>query len=273
MNRFERLIHRLTLVEESPGVFVGGAGEGGVGGGARLFGGLVAAQAVAAAQRTVDDFPMHSLHAYFLRPGRPERDIAYHVAAMKDGRNFRSRRIEAWQGGDCIFQMITSFQRLEEGVAHQPQMPNVVAPETLPNRDQLKGRAHWQDMPVDVRMVTDITGSEARPAEQQLWIRANGEIPNDPAMHLALVVYASDRGLLDTAYRPHADKGANAGASLDHAMWFHEPPRFDDWLLYCTEGPVARSGRGLAFGHIYTQDGTCVATAAQEGVLRVGRDG
>ena len=111
MTRFERLLRRLTLSEESPGVFVGGAGEGGVGSEARLFGGLVAAQAVVAAQNTVPDFRMHSLHAYFLRPGRAARDIAYHVTAVKDGRNFRSRRVEAWQGGDCVFQLMASFQR------------------------------------------------------------------------------------------------------------------------------------------------------------------
>lgn len=269
MNRFERLIRRLTLTEESPGVFVGGAGEGGVGGEARLFGGLVAAQAVVAAQNTVSNFPMHSLHAYFLRPGRAGRDIAYHVTPVKDGKNFRSRRVEAWQGGDCIFQLISSFQRLEEGVEHQPNMPAATPPEDLPNRDQLKGREHWQDMPVDVRMVTEITGSKALPAEQRLWIRANGAIPDDPGLHLALLVYASDRGLLDTAFRPHADKGQQTGASLDHAMWIHQPPRFDDWLLYSTEGPVAKSGRGLALGHIFSRDGTCVASVAQEGVLRI----
>ena len=137
MNRFNRLLRRLSLVEESPGIFVGGAGEGGVGGEARLFGGLVAAQAVMAAQYTVDDFPMHSLHAYFLRPGRAERDIAFHVTAMKDGKNFRSRRVEAWQGGDCIFQLISSFQRIGPGVEHQPDMPVCEAPEYLLNRDQL----------------------------------------------------------------------------------------------------------------------------------------
>ena len=269
MNRFNRLLRRLSPTEESPGVFVGGAGEGGVGGEARLFGGLVAAQAVMAAQYTVDDFPMHSLHAYFLRPGRAKRDIAFHVTAMKDGKNFRSRRVEAWQGGDCIFQLIGSFQRFESGVEHQPDMPVCEAPEYLPNRDQLKGRSHWQDMPVDVRMATDITADQGRPAEQRVWLRVNGEIPDDPRLHLALIVYASDRGLLDTAFRPHADQGSLSGASLDHSMWFHEQPRFDNWLLYATEGPVAKNGRGLAMGRIYDQEGTCLVSVAQEGVLRV----
>lgn len=270
MSRFERLIRRLTLAEESPWVFTGGAGEGGIGGEARLFGGLVAAQAVMAAQNTVHDFPLHSLHAYFLRPGRAERDIAYHVTAMKDGRNFRSRRIEAWQGGDCVFILICSFQRYETGAEHGPQMPdNVPAAQTLPNRDQMRGRDYWQDMPIDVRMVTDITADEARPAEQMVWLKANGDVPDNPALHLALITYASDRSLLDTAFRPHADKGQMTGASLDHSMWFHEPPRFDDWLLYCTESPIARNARGLAFGRLFHQDGRCLVTVAQEGLLRI----
>ncbi len=250
-------------------VFSGGAGEGGVGGEARLFGGLVAAQAAMAAQNTVETFPMHSLHAYFLRPGKAERDIAYHVTSLKDGRNFQSRRVEAWQGGDCIFQLIASFQRAEAGVEHEPAMPPAAPPEGLPNRDQLRGRDYWQEMPVDVRMVTDITANESRPAEQQIWIRANGDLPDDPRLHLALVVYASDRGLLDTAHRPHADKGELTGASLDHSMWFHEPPRFDDWLLYATESPVARSARGLATGHMFNRQGRCIVTVAQEGLMRL----
>ena len=269
MNRFNRLLRRLTLEAQSPGVFVGGSGEGGVGGESRLFGGLVAAQAVMAAQYTVDDFPMHSLHSYFLRPGRAERDIAFHVTAIKDGNNFRSRRVEAWQGGDCIFQLISSFQRVESGVNHQPDMPVCEMPEHLPNRDQLKGRSYWQDMPVDVRMVTDITQDQPRPAEQRVWLRVNGEVPDDPRLHLALIVYASDRGLLDTVFRPHADRGTLSGASLDHSMWFHQPPRFDDWLLYDTEGPVARSGRGLAMGRVYDRRGDCLVSVVQEGVLRV----
>ena len=269
MNRFNRLIRRLSLIEESPGVFVGGAGEGGVGGEDRLFGGLVAAQAVMAAQYTVVDFPMHSLHAYYLRPGRAEKDLVFHVTAIKDGKNFRSRRVEAWQGNDCIFQLIGSFQRPEPGFEHQPDMPVCEKPEHLPNRDQLKKRSHWRDMPVDVRMATDITADRARSPEQRVWLRANGEIPDDHRLHLALIVYASDRGLLDTVFRPHAGQGKLSGASLDHSMWFHEQPRFDGWLLYATEGPVAKSGRGLAMGRIYDHAGNCLISVAQEGVLRV----
>ena len=266
--RFQKLLQRLDLELQSPDVFVGGAGEGGVGSEARLFGGLVAAQAVMAVQRTVADFSLHSLHAYFLRPGRASQEIAYHVKAMKDGRNFAARQVEAWQGGQCIFQLSASFHGGERGPSHQPAMPVAPPPEDCPNRDQLRGRSYWQDMPIDVRMVTEITAGAPLPAEQQVWLRANGELPEDPRIHLAMLVYASYRCLLDTAFRPHADRGEIAGASLDHSMWFHAPPRFDGWLLYHTESPVAARGRGLATGTLYDASGSCLATVAQEGAVR-----
>jgi acyl-CoA thioesterase-2 len=268
MGRFERLLRRLRLTETGRDVFVGGAGEGGIGGEERLFGGLVAAQAVVAAQRTVEDFPLHSLHAYFLRPGRALADIEYRVLRSKEGRNFHVREVDAWQNGERIFQLQASFQRPVDGVAHQDPMPAVPEPDSLPNRDQLRGRPHWQDMPIDVRMVTPITAGAVLPPEQHLWLKANGALPVDPALHTALVVYASDRSLLDTAWRPHADQGDLTGASLDHAMWFHHEPRFDDWLLYTMQSPAAAGGRGLAIGALYDRQGRRLVTVAQEGVLR-----
>lgn len=249
-------------------MFIGGAGEGGVTADARLFGGLVAAQAAVAALRTVETFPLHSLHAYFLRPGRPDADIEYRVTRSKDGRNFNVRNVAAWQNSDLIFQLQSSFQRRTDGVHHQAPMPSVPQPDGLPNRDQLRGRKNWQDMPIDIRMITEMTGTEAMPAEQNIWLRANGAIPKDPALHQALLVYASDRSLLDTAWRPHADQGALSGASLDHSMWFHRTPRFDDWLLYTMHSPAAADGRGLSFGAMYDQAGHRVVSVAQEGVLR-----
>lgn len=267
MNRFARLLRRLALIEAGPDAYLGGAGEGGIGGESRLFGGLVAAQAAVAAQNTVNGFPMHSLHAYFLRPGRALNDIEYRVTRSKEGRNFQVREVSAWQNDEQIFQLQASFQRPRSGVEHEDAMPEVPEPGSLPNRDQLRGRQHWQDMPIDVRMVTPITADVPLPAEQYLWLRANGALPEDPALHLALVVYASDRSLLDTAWRPHAGTGSLAGASLDHAMWFHRPPRFDDWLLYTMRSPAAAAGRGLAIGAIYDRRGRRLVTVAQEGVL------
>ena len=264
----DRLLRRLQLRESPEDEFLGGAGEGGIGGEARLFGGLVAAQAFVAAARTVADVAVHSLHAYFLRPGRARNDIRYRVTRSKEGRNFQVREVHAWQNDELIFQLQASFQRLETGVEHQDTMPVVADPESLPNRDALRGRSNWRDMPIDVRMATPITADTPLPAEQHIWLRMNGELPQDPALHAALVVYASDRSLLDTAWRPHAGRGSLAGASLDHAMWFHRPPRFDDWLLYTMQSPAAGGGRGLAIGGLYDRQGRRVVTVAQEGVLR-----
>lgn len=268
MSRLPILLERLSLQEQSPKVFVGGAGEGGVGAESRLFGGLVAAQAAMAAMRTVDEFPMHSLHAYFLRPGRPNHEIAYHVHGTKDGRNFSTRSVEAWQSGDCIFQLMASFQRPEVGVEHSPEKPSAKDPLTFRNRDELRGRKNWQDQPIDVRMITEITGDTPQEPKQQVWLKANGDVPDDPRFHLALVIYASDRTLLDTAWRPHTQHGQPAGASLDHAMWFHQPPRFDHWLLYDMHSPVAHGSRGLAMGHMFDEEGRCVVSVAQEGLVR-----
>ena len=269
MTLLERLIRRLRLAPQDtdPSVFVGGAGEGGVTENARLFGGLVAAQATMAAQLAAPTDPLHSLHAYFLRPGRPEKDIEFRVEHAKDGRNFQVRNVAAWQNDELIFQLQASFQRPETGVVHQSTAPTVAPPEACPNRDELRGRDPT-NMPVDVRMITEITANKPLPPEQRVWFRANGNIPPDPKLHLALVVYASDRTLLDTANRPHAHRGQRSGASLDHSMWFHSAPMFDDWLLYDMYSPAASGGRGLAFGALYNQAGQRIASVAQEGVVR-----
>ncbi len=270
MTLLERLLNRLDLQASATGIFIGGAGVGGVTDNDRLFGGLVAAQATMAALRTVDDFPLHSLHAYFLRPGRPDADIKFHVTRTKEGSNFRVRNVAAWQNEELIFQLQASFQREMTGtLTHSDPMPQTPPPEDLPNRDQLRGRKNWQDMPVDVRMATEITADEPLPPEQAIWLRVNGTLPEDPNLHLAMLVYASDRSLLDTAWRPHADQGNLVGASLDHTMWFHRAPKFDDWVLYTMQSPAAGGGRGLAFGAMYEQDGSRLVTVAQEGVLRV----
>lgn len=269
MNRLERLLHRLNLSPVADDVFAGSAGAGGIGSAGRLFGGLVVAQAFMAAARTVDGLPAHSLHGYFLRPGRANVDIDYRVTRTKDGRNFRAREVSGWQSDQRIFQLIASFQEAESGVEHADPMPMTEPPETLPNRDQLRGRSDWASQPIDVRMATPITATEPLPPHQRVWLRANGPLPDDPVVHAALLVYASDRSLLDTAFRPHADRGRLESASLDHAVWFHRPPRFDDWLLYATSSPAAAGGRGLAYGAVYDRAGTRIASVAQEGVIRV----
>lgn len=274
-----RLIDRLSLESQPGDVFVGGAGRRGTTVANRLFGGLVAAQAVVAAARTVEEKPLHSLHAYFLRPGRPDRPIRYEVARTKEGRNFHARQVVARQQAlsseerdEVIFQLQASFTTPVAGVHHQAPMPAAPDPESAPSRDALRGRPE-QDMPIEVRMCDPIEGGEALPPALRVWMRPRGALPEaveglDAALlHLALLVYASDRTLLTTAWRPHAGRGPMAGASLDHALWIHEPPRFDDWHLFAMESPVASAGRGLAFAGVYRPDGRRVATVAQEGTL------
>jgi len=269
MSLLQRLLRRLTLDRLGEDIYSGGSGDGGVTKNSRLFGGLVAAQATMAAQLTVAEFPLHSLHAYFLRPGRPNLDIVYEVARVKEGKNFVVRNVSARQNDEIIFQLQASFQRLERGVDHQDPTPEMVDPEGLPNRDQLRGRENWKAMPIDVRMATEITAVKLLPPDQQIYLKANGEMPTDPYLHLAMVVYASDRSLLDTAWRPHAAKGQQIGASLDHSMWFHRQPVFNDWLLYDLHSPAASAGRGLAFGAMYNTRGERIVTIAQEGVMRL----
>lgn len=269
MTLLERLLKRLDLASAGTDRFLGGSGEGGVTNGTRLFGGLVASQATMAAMRTVEPpLTLHSLHAYFLRPGRAERDITFNVIRTKQGRNFQVRSVYAEQNGETIFQLQASFQAPENGPEHARSAPDVPPPQACPNRDDLRGRDS-RKMPVDVRMITAITEQVDLPGEQQVWLKANGTLPDDPHLHLALVVYASDRTLLDTAWRPHASLGEHAGASLDHVMWFHQAPRFDDWLLYDMTSPAAGHARGLALGSLYNAHGQLMVSVAQEGLLRV----
>ena len=269
MTLLERLIKRLDLRTDGPDRFLGGSGEGGVTNDARLFGGLVAAQAAMAAMKTVESpLKLHSLHCYFLRPGRAEEDIVFLVSRTKEGKNFQVRSVLAQQGNDTIFQLQASFQSPEEGPYHTTSAPQVALPEQCPNRDELRGR-DWRKMPIDVRMITEITAGQNLPPEQRVWLKANGDIPADPKLHTALVVYASDRTLLDTAWRPHASLGEHVGASLDHIMWFHQTPMFDDWLLYDMNSPAASHARGLATGRMYNSNGELIVSVAQEGLLRV----
>ena len=263
--------------------------------GLRTFGGYVAGQALVAAGRTVpgaggrlhpagggrdDAAPakrVHSLHAYFLRPGAPEVPILYEVDRIRDGRSFSTRRVAAVQGGEAIFHLSASFHAHEEGVAHQVPMPVVPDPETLPDwegRHPGSGRSP-DARPIDVRHVgVPLRADEAqapRAPEHAMWFRANGHIPDDPLVHACVVAYASDLTLLDTIMLPHGliwEDPAAQQVSLDHAMWFHRPVRADDWLLYSQRSPIAADARGLATGTIFTRGGDLAVTVVQEGLLR-----
>jgi acyl-CoA thioesterase-2 len=251
----------------------------------RVFGGQVAAQALVAAGRTVADGtgaerPVHSLHAYFLRPGNPKIPIVYQVDRIRDGRSFTTRRVAAIQRGEAIFHLSASFHVPEEGVTHQEQVPDVPDPETLPTWTEVMaqhadavGDWYLRPRPIDVRHigqpVRTVPDSPVRPPIHRMWFRADGRVPGDPLLHACLVAYASDLTLLDTIMAPHGliwTQGTQA--SLDHAMWFHRPFKADEWLLYDQRSPTAAGARGLATGSIFTREGALVVSVVQEGLLR-----
>ena len=249
----------------------------------RVFGGQVAGQALVAAGRTVPvDRPVHSLHAYFLRPGDPAVPIVYEVDRIRDGRSFTTRRVVAIQHGKAIFNMSASFQLVEEGIEHAMPMPDVVGPEQLqrleermrPYADEMGGW-YTRPRPIDVRYVGDppriAKDSGHRRPSSQVWMRADGTLPDDPLVHVCAVTFASDMTLLDSTLLGHGlawGTGDVLGASLDHAMWFHRPFRADEWWLYDQESPWTGGARGLSRGSIYTRDGQLAVSVVQEGLLR-----
>jgi acyl-CoA thioesterase-2 len=249
----------------------------------RVFGGQVAGQALVAAGRTVGpERAVHSLHAYFLRPGDPTVPILYQVDRIRDGRSFTTRRVVAVQHGEAIFNLAVSFHLAEEGFDHQLPAPAAPPPESLPTfaermapyRDQL-GEWYTRPQPIDIRHVGEpphVTGGhEIRPPCQQVWIRADGRLPNDLLLHACVVTYASDMTLLDSILLAHGTSWLDPdlmGASLDHAMWFHRPFRADEWLLYDQESASAHGARGLGQGRIFSEAGVHVVTVVQEGLFR-----
>jgi acyl-CoA thioesterase II len=247
----------------------------------RVFGGQVAGQALVAAARTVTNSSVHSLHAYFLRPGDPTIPILYNVDRIRDGKSFTTRRVVGIQHGKAIFNLQASFHVDEPGLEHQLPMPEVPAPETLPDfRTRMKPYRHligdWYDRPrpIDMRYITPMPMERRgeRGPRQQVWMRAAGVLPDDPVLHACIVTYASDMTLLDTTLLPHGitweDNRAQM-ASLDHAMWFHRPFRADDWLLYSQITSSTANSRGLASGEIFSSDGQLVVSVVQEGLVRL----
>ena len=248
----------------------------------RSFGGQVLAQALAAAYRTIpDDRVAHSLHAYFLRPGTTSSPIIYLVEDTRDGGHFSSRRVVARQDGRPIFSMGCSFQAAETGLDHADQPPShLPAPaECPPAAEVLAGRsaraaAVWAEEwgAIDVRYVVGSSGpGPNHSAHTSLWVKAESDLPDDPAVHQMVLAYLSDISLLAVAtvpHRVHFLSPSVQAASIDHSMWFHRPARADRWLLYDQVSPSASSGRGFSLGRLFSGT-TLAASCAQEGLIRV----
>ena len=251
----------------------------------RVFGGQVIGQALVAACRTVKHRSVHSLHGYFILPGDPKVPILYEVDNVRDGRSFTTRRVRAFQHEKVIFFLSASFHVREEGLHHQVKMPDVPPPEELPDDRDIAARIlphmpnplriyHERQRPIDLRPVEieRYMSREPRDAQFNVWIKASTRLPDDPEIHQCVLAYASDMTLLDTSLVAHGrtvfDKDIQP-ASLDHALWLHEPFRADEWLLYAQDSPYSGGSRGFARGQIFTREGRLVASVAQEGLIRL----
>ena len=278
------LLERLDLERLDRDLFRGHSPDDGR---PQVFGGQVAAQALVAAVRTLDAEGrfVHSLHAYFLRPGDPKIPIIYDVDRIRDGRSFTTRRVIAIQNGEAIFNMAASFQVEQEGPAHHAEMPEVPEPEEVESNDERIARAVAEDRhprfrflqqlerPIELRDTDpmDPSAPEPKPGPHHVWFRARSPLPDDPLLHQCVLTYASDFYLVEGGLRTHGITWMDFSwkvASLDHALWFHRPFRADDWLLYTVDSPNTSGARGLNFGHVFTRDGVLVATAVQEGLMR-----
>ncbi|ARZ72408.1 acyl-CoA thioesterase [Streptomyces albireticuli] len=252
-----------------------------------VYGGHLAAQALAAAGRTVSaGLPVHSTHGFFLRPALPSEPFDYRVEEVRDSASFATRRVLATQRGREVFAMTASFHRPEPGLGHQDPMPPVPAPETLPAYEERLTEAFGAVMqplgkPYELRFVGPLSfDAEKDPSlaspRTQVWVRAEAGLPDgatadgERLLHSCLLVYVCDVTMLETVLVRHGISWFHAhGRSVDYTVWIHRPFRADDWLLCALESPVAAGGRGLVLGRVFTRDGVLVATLAQEGLIRV----
>ncbi len=283
MSVLDDLIGLLALERIEENLFRGQSHDPGWG---QVFGGHVLGQALSAAAQTVPvERPVHSMHAYFLRPGDVSRPILYDVDRIRDGGSFTTRRVVAIQNGKAIFNLAASFQSEEPGFEHQETMPEAPDPESLKNEQGLAqqhaGRLPpalvkralavrpFEMRPVDPEM--DLIAPPKKPPRRMVWLRTIDKVPDSDALHRQLMAYASDFMFVTTALLPHGVTWLTPGmqiASLDHVMWFHQPFRVDEWLLHVIDSPVAHGARGLVRGRVFAADGRLVAATAQEGLIR-----
>jgi len=245
----ETLVETLQLERIEENLFRGTSPDNAPG---RIFGGQVIAQSLLAAYETVEARVCHSLHCYFIRPGDPTVPIVFEVDRSRDGGSFTTRRV----GSELKDQREVMLELMKDAPEQAKRWLSRPMPIEMRSKD---ARTYWMD-------------KQPKPPESQNWFRCATPIGDDPRMHQVILAYASDMNLLSTAMRPHGVHWQTKGfqsASLDHAMWFHKPTNFNDWHLYVHDSPSASDGRGLIRGAIYAEDGTLVASVAQEGLLRM----
>ncbi|NIF59461.1 acyl-CoA thioesterase II [Enterobacter sp. Ap-916] len=276
------LLALLNLEKIEEGLFRGQSEDLGL---RQVFGGQVVGQALYAAKETVpEERLVHSFHSYFLRPGDSQKPIVYDVETLRDGNSFSARRVAAVQNGKPIFYMTASFQAPESGYEHQKEMPPAPKPDSLPSETDIARSLEkflpphakekfLSEKPLEIRPAVfhnPLKGHVDQPS-RQVWIRANGNMPQDLRVHQYLLGYASDFNFLPVALQPHGVGFLEPGmqvATIDHSMWFHRPFDMNEWLLYSVESTSASSARGFVRGEFYTQDGVLVASTVQEGVMR-----
>ncbi|WP_133406556.1 acyl-CoA thioesterase II [Parashewanella tropica] len=282
-NVLDSLLSLLSLEQIDDNIFRGQPQDIGFG---HLFGGHVMGQALNAAKQTVSvDRTSHSLHSYFLRAGDPNKPIIYQVDNLRDGGSFSARSVHAIQSGRPIFMMTCSFQAKEQGLEHQITMPAVPGPEGILNHQELaKALASsipenilsmfTRPTPIEMRMINPQNPLAPKKSEpvKHVWMRANGKVPSDQRIHKYLLAYASDFNFLLTAAQPHGLSFMTPGmkmATIDHSMWFHHEVNMNEWLLFSIESPSSSGGRGFVKGHFYNKQGKLVASATQEGLMRM----
>ena len=276
------LLDLLSLETIEQGIYRGDSQDLGFG---RVFGGQVIGQALSAAKQTVAaDRAVHSFHSYFLRPGDSSRPIVYDVENIRDGKSISTRRVQAIQHGKPIFFLTASFHHASGGFEHQATMPEVQGPEGLASElaiarqyaDQIPAPLRQRftcEKPIEIRPVefyNPLNPKKTAP-QRHVWMKANGDLPDDARVHRYLLAYASDFAFLPVASQPHGVSFMSPKmqmATIDHSMWFHRPFRFDEWLLYVIDSPSASNDRGFVKGQFYNRAGELVASTAQEGVMR-----
>ncbi|MFE1594674.1 acyl-CoA thioesterase [Nocardia sp. NPDC058705] len=248
----------------------------------RTFGGQLVSQAIIAAGRTAGERPLHAINAHFVRGGDVKKPIEYHVQRHRDGRSLANRTVTASQDGQELFVMLAAFQDFGKGLEHAHDGPDVPDPETLPRvEESFAGFEDKLEMfikaphPIDMRYTNDpswiLKGTGEKLNHNRVWMRTDGALSDDPLLHTAALGYSSDTTVLDSIITTH---GLSWGldrilaATVNHSIWFHRPFRFDEWVLYATESPVAAGSRGLATGRFYSRTGELIATTVQEGVIR-----